>query len=70
MKIGTVETCSNASSIHRNFIFEKHSNLDFWWYFKVSFMGRIWQFWVEIATLTVAESLPEARLKSSKPHNS
>jgi hypothetical protein len=28
------------------------------------------QFWAEIAALTVAESMPEARLKSSKPHNS
>jgi hypothetical protein len=33
-------------------------------------MGRFWQFWAEIATLIVAESLPEARLKSAKPHNS
>jgi hypothetical protein len=30
-------------------------------------LGR---FWAKIAALTVAESLPEARLKILKPHNS
>jgi hypothetical protein len=33
-------------------------------------LGKFWQFWVEFAALTVAESLLEARLKSLKPHNS
>jgi hypothetical protein len=32
--------------------------------------GSFGQFWVEFATLTVAESLPKARLKSLKPYNS
>jgi hypothetical protein len=31
--------------------------------------GNFGQFWTN-AALTVAESMPEARLKSSKPHNS
>jgi hypothetical protein len=32
--------------------------------------GQIWQFWVEFATLTMAKSMPKARLKSQKPSNS
>jgi succinate-acetate transporter protein len=31
--------------------------------------GSFGQFWAEFAALTVAESLPKARLKSLKPHN-
>jgi hypothetical protein len=27
------------------FIFEKHQNLDFWWNFKVSSLGRFGQIW-------------------------
>jgi hypothetical protein len=33
-------------------------------------LGSFGQFWAEIATLTVAESLPEVWLKSLKPDNS
>jgi hypothetical protein len=51
------------------FILEKYLNLNFWWNFKVLSLGRFGQFWAEFAALTVAESLPEARLKSLKPHN-
>jgi hypothetical protein len=61
------------------FIFEKHYNLDFWWYFKVSSLGKFWQIlavlssfgqiWADFSALTVAESMPELGLKSSKPHN-
>jgi hypothetical protein len=50
------------------FIFEKHLNLDFWWNFKVSSLGRFWQIlavlgsfgqiWAEFAAFTVAESMP------------
>jgi hypothetical protein len=32
--------------------------------------GKFWQFWIEFVALTVAKSMPETRLKSSKPHNS
>jgi hypothetical protein len=32
--------------------------------------GNFEQIWAEFAALTVAESMLEARLKSSKPHNS
>ena len=32
-------------------------------------MDRFWQFWALIATLTMAESSPEAWLESSKPHD-
>jgi hypothetical protein len=46
------------------FIFEKHYNLDFSWYFKVSFLGKFWQFWADFAALTVAEGMPELGLKS------
>jgi hypothetical protein len=31
--------------------------------------GSFGQFWAEFTALTVAESLPKARLKSLKPHN-
>jgi hypothetical protein len=31
--------------------------------------GKFWQFWAEFAAFTVAVSMPELRLKSSKPHN-
>jgi hypothetical protein len=33
-------------------------------------LGSFGQVWAEIATLTVAESLPKVWLKSLKPHNS
>jgi hypothetical protein len=53
------------------FIFVKYKNLNFWWNFKVSFLGRFWQilgsfgqFWAEFAALTVAESMPEERLNN------
>jgi hypothetical protein len=32
--------------------------------------GKFWQFWAEFAALAVAESMPEARLKSQKHSNS
>jgi hypothetical protein len=32
--------------------------------------GSFWSFWADFATLTVAERLPEVKLKSLKPHNS
>jgi hypothetical protein len=32
--------------------------------------GNFGQFWTEIVALTMAESLPKARLNFSKPHNS
>jgi hypothetical protein len=35
-----------------------------------NFLGRFGQFWTKFVALTVAESLPEARLKSLKSHNS
>jgi hypothetical protein len=53
------------------FIFEKHSNLNFWWHFKVpqanclwANFGNFWQFWADSATLTVADSMPQLGLKS------
>jgi hypothetical protein len=33
-------------------------------------LGSFGLIWAKFATLTVAESVPKARLKSSKPHNS
>jgi hypothetical protein len=53
------------------FIFEKHWNLDFWRNFKVSSLGSFGQFWADLgrfSAFTVAESMPELGLKSSKPH--
>jgi hypothetical protein len=53
------------------FIFEKHLNLDIWWYFKVPFLanfGKFWQFCADFAEI-MAESMPERGMKSSKPHN-
>jgi hypothetical protein len=32
--------------------------------------GKFWQFWADFASFAMAESMPEARLKSLKPHNS
>jgi hypothetical protein len=61
LKIQTVETCSSACSINRNFYFKKLLISRFLVEFQ-SFVFR--QFWAEFAALTVAESLPEARLKS------
>jgi hypothetical protein len=46
-------------------IFGGISKFRFW-----AVLGKFWQFWVEFATLTVAESLPKAILKSLKPHKS
>jgi hypothetical protein len=37
---------------------------------KVSSLGTFGQFWAKFVALTVAESLPEARMKSLKSHNS
>jgi hypothetical protein len=31
--------------------------------------GKFWQFWANFAALTVADSMPQLRLKSLKPHN-
>jgi hypothetical protein len=70
LKIRIVWTCSTVSSTRTTFYFFKHQNLDFWWYFKVSSLNRFWQFWSDFASLAVAESMPETRLKSLKPHNS
>jgi hypothetical protein len=46
------------------FIFEKHSNLDFWWYFKVSALGNFGSFGQIFAALAVADSIPKLWLKS------
>jgi hypothetical protein len=46
------------------FIFEKYLNLYFWWNFKVSALGRFWQFWADFAALTVADNKPQLGLKS------
>jgi hypothetical protein len=46
LKIQMVETCSSAPSIRRNFyffIFDKYLNLNFWWNFKASLLGRFYQ---------------------------
>jgi hypothetical protein len=51
------------------FISKKHWNLDFWRNFKVSSLGRFGQIWADFPAFTVAESMPELGLKSSKPHN-
>jgi hypothetical protein len=53
------------------FIFEEYQNLNFWWYFKISWANYLWanfgnfgQIWADYATLVVVERMPKARLKS------
>jgi hypothetical protein len=65
LKIQTVETCSSASSIHRNFYFWKKLKSRFLVEFQsfvfgqiLAVLGSFGQFWAEFAALTVAESLP------------
>jgi hypothetical protein len=74
LKIKTTETCSSASSIHRNFYLWKTLKSRFLVEFQSFVFGPIWadfgsfgQFRVEFAALTVAESLPEVWLKSLNP---
>jgi hypothetical protein len=56
--------------LHVEILFLKNTkNLDFWWYFKVSSLGKFWQFWADFPAFIVAESMPKLGLKSSKPHN-
>jgi hypothetical protein len=71
LKIQTVETCSIASSKHRKFYFWKILKSQFLVEFQSFVFWQIWadfgsfgQFWAEFAALTVAESMPEERLKS------
>jgi hypothetical protein len=49
-------------------IFEKNLNLKFWWYFKVSALGRFGQIWAEFAALALAtyqtQSTHQTRLDS------
>jgi len=33
------------------FIFENYQNLNFWWNFKVSSLGRFWQFWAVLSRI-------------------
>jgi hypothetical protein len=46
-------------------IFGGISKFCFWTNF-----GKFWQFWAKFTALTLAENMPKARLKTSKPHNS
>jgi hypothetical protein len=66
LKIQTVGTCSNASSTHRNFYFWKKLKSRFLAVFQSFIFGQIW---ADFPAFTVAESMPEFGLKSSKPHN-
>jgi hypothetical protein len=55
------------------FVLKKHLNLDFGGILEFCLranFGSFGQIWVEFATLTVAESMPEAKLISLKPSNS
>jgi hypothetical protein len=38
--------------------------LDFWWNFKVSSLGKFWQFWANFAASAMADNVPELWLKS------
>jgi hypothetical protein len=71
-----VETYSSASSTRRNFYFSITLKSRFLVEFQSFIFGQILvnfgsfgQFWAEFAAFTVAESMPELGLKSSKPHN-
>jgi hypothetical protein len=46
--------------LYRQFIFEKHKNLNFWWPFIV-FQANC--FWADFDALVGVESMPEERLK-------
>jgi hypothetical protein len=73
LKIQTVKTCSSASSTRKFFSWKKT---------KISIFGGIskflhwadfckfWQFWAEFAALTMANSMPKSKLKSSDLYNS
>jgi hypothetical protein len=71
LKTQTVETCSSASSIHRNFYFWKTLKSRFLVVFQ-SFVFRqisayfdsFGHFWGEFAALTVADSMHKLGLKS------
>jgi hypothetical protein len=76
LKIQTMETCSSASSTHRNFYLKKTLKSRFLVEFQSFIFGQILatfgsfgQFWADFPAFTVAESMPELGLKSSKPHN-
>jgi hypothetical protein len=71
LKIQTAETCSNASSIRRNFYFQKTIKSQFLVVFQSFVFGQILtnsgsfgQFWADFAAFTVAESMHELGLKS------
>jgi hypothetical protein len=66
LKIQTVETCSSASSTHRNFYFWKTLKSRFLVVFQSFVFGQILanfgsfeQFWAVFAALTVADSMPK-----------
>jgi hypothetical protein len=68
LKIQTVETCSSAPSIRRNFYFLENTKISIFgriskFHFWANF-GKFWQFWASFATLTVADSMPQLELKS------
>jgi hypothetical protein len=78
-----VETCSSASSTHSNFYLKKTLKSQFLAEFQKfhlwadfgkfgqfwAVLGRFGQIWADFPAFTVAESMPELGLKSSKPHN-
>jgi hypothetical protein len=76
LKIQMVETCSSASSTCRNFYFWKTWKSRFLVVFQsfvfrqiLAVLGSFGQFWAYFVAFTMAESMPELGLKSSKPHN-
>jgi hypothetical protein len=52
-------------------IFGGISKFHFWADFSKfgNFLDSFGQFWADFAALTVADSMPQLRLKSQKPHN-
>jgi hypothetical protein len=73
LKIQTVETCSNASSTHRILFFLKNTEISIFggilkFHLWADF-GSFGQIWADFPAFTVAESMPELGLKSSKRHN-
>jgi hypothetical protein len=72
LKIRTMKTCSSAST-RANFYFWKILKSRFLVEFQSFIFGQILakfgQFWTDFAALTVADSMPQLRLKSEKPHN-
>jgi hypothetical protein len=74
LKIRMVKTCSSASSTRTMFFFCKKTKILIFGgtskFLHWADFCNFWQFWAEFAALTVANSMPNPKLKSSDLSNS